>query len=59
MADGEQTVVDTDGDGLPDAYETEKGLNPNDASDGMALTKSGYSNLEIFLNAVADGKITY
>jgi len=58
MADGEQTVVDTDGDGLPDAYETEKGLNPNDASDGMALTKSGYSNLEIFLNAVADGKIT-
>ena len=50
-------VVDTDGDGLPDAYETEVGLNPNDAKDGVALTTSGYSNLEIFLNGVADGQI--
>ncbi len=50
-------VVDTDGDGLPDAYETEVGLNPNDAKDGAALTTSGYSNLEIFLNGVADGQI--
>ncbi|MBQ7419955.1 MAG: hypothetical protein IJV17_04345, partial [Prevotella sp.] len=50
-------VVDTDGDGLPDAYETEVGLNPNDASDGMKLTTSGYSNLETFLNGVADGAI--
>ena len=50
-------VVDTDGDGLPDAYETEVGLNPNDASDGQKLTTSGYSNLEIFLNGVADGLI--
>ena len=50
-------VVDTDGDGLPDAYETEVGLNPHDAADGMKLTESGYSNLEIFLNGVADGKI--
>lgn len=50
-------VVDTDGDGLPNAYETEAGLNPNDASDGQKLTTSGYSNLEIFLNGVADGLI--
>jgi hypothetical protein len=50
-------VVDTDGDGLPDAYETEVGLNPNDTKDGAALTTSGYSNLEIFLNGVADGQI--
>ena len=50
-------VVDTDGDGLPDAYEAEVGLNPNDASDGQKLTTSGYSNLEIFLNGVADGLI--
>ena len=33
------------------------GLNPNDAKDGVALTTSGYSNLEIFLNGVADGQI--
>ena len=50
-------VVDTDGDGLPDSYETEVGLNPNDATDGMKLTASGYSNLEVFLNAVADRQI--
>ncbi len=50
-------VVDSDSDGLPDAYETEVGLNPNDASDGGKLTVSGYSNLEMFLNGVADGQI--
>ena len=50
-------VVDTDGDGLPDTYETEVGLNPNDSSDGAALTTSGYSNLELFLNGVADRQI--
>lgn len=50
-------VVDTDGDGLPDDYETEVGLNPNDSSDGAALTTSGYSNLELFLNGVADRQI--
>ena len=50
-------VVDTDSDGLPDAYEMEVGLNPNDATDGMKLSASGYSNLELFLNGVADGTI--
>ncbi|MBQ2210290.1 MAG: hypothetical protein II404_10045 [Prevotella sp.] len=50
-------VLDTDGDGLPDAYETEVGLNPNDPSDGPKLSASGYSNLELFLNGVADGQI--
>ena len=50
-------VTDTDGDGLPDAYETEVGLNPNDPADGQALTESGYSNLELFLNGVADRQI--
>ncbi len=50
-------VVDTDGDGLPDSYENEVGLNPNDATDGVKLTESGYSNLELFLNGVADGTI--
>lgn len=50
-------VLDTDGDGLPDAYETEVGLNPNNPADGQALTESGYSNLELFLNGVADRKI--
>ena len=57
MDDTDCAVVDTDGDGLPDSYEVEIGLNPNDASDGPKLTSSGYSNLEVFLNSVADGQI--
>ena len=50
-------VQDADGDGLPDAYETEVGLNPGDAADGAALDASGYSHLELFLNGVASGTI--
>ena len=55
--DGEQLIQDSDNDGLPDAYETAQGLNPNDASDGYLLTESGYSHLEVFLAGVADGTI--
>ena len=50
-------VADSDGDGLPDDYEKEVGLNPNNAADGQALTESGYSNLEVFLNGVASSTI--
>ena len=57
MDDDEQLMQDTDQDGMPDAYEKSVGLNPNDASDGYQLTESGYSNLEAFLNGVADGTI--
>lgn len=57
LEEGEKEMKDSDGDGLPDAYETEQGLNPNDATDGAAITASGYSNLELFLNGVADGQI--
>lgn len=57
LREGDRLIEDTDGDGLPDIYERKKGLNPNDASDGAALTPEGYSNLEVFLNGVADGTI--
>lgn len=40
--------LDTDGDGMPDAYETSVGLNPNDASDALALNSDGYTNLEAY-----------
>ena len=49
--------VDTDGDGMPDTWETENGLNPDDAADGKATTLSteGYTNLEVYMNSlVAD-----
>ena len=57
MNEGEKFMLDTDGDGLPDKYEREKGLNPNNAADGSTITPSGYSNLELFLHGVADGSI--
>ena len=57
MDDDDCVVIDSDGDGLPDDYEKEVGLNPNDSSDGQALTTSGYSNLEVFINGVAEGTI--
>jgi pectin methylesterase-like acyl-CoA thioesterase len=42
--------ADTDGDGIPDEWESEHGLNPTDAADGRAIARGGYSNLELYLN---------
>jgi hypothetical protein len=47
---------DADNDGMPDTYEIAKGLNPNDANDAAKITKSGYSNIEVYLNSVVDVK---
>lgn len=50
-----EAPLDTDGDGMPDAWETANGLNPNDASDGAKLASNGYTNVENYLNSlVAD-----
>ena len=50
-----EAPVDKDGDGMPDAWETANGLNPNDASDGPLTAANGYTNLENYLNSlVAD-----
>ena len=48
---------DTDGDGIPDVWETANGLNPNDAKDGNAYTidiKGYYTNLEVYLNSIVE-----
>lgn len=47
---------DSDNDGMPDAYEIAHGLNPKDPSDSPKITKSGYANIEIYLNSVVDIK---
>lgn len=48
--------VDTDNDGMPDAWETKKGLNPNNASDRNKVDASGYTMLEIYLNELVQVK---
>jgi hypothetical protein len=44
--------ADTDGDGIPDDWEKEVGMNPNDASDGNIIHPSGYTYLEIYLSTI-------
>src|SRR6185295_3350509 len=44
--------LDTDQDGMPDQWETDHALNPTDPADGAAITGSGYSNLELYLNSL-------
>ena len=48
--------ADTDRDGMPDAWETANGLNPNDASDcnGTNLSTEGYTNLEVYINSLVE-----
>ncbi len=48
--------ADADNDGMPDTYEVKNKLNPNDATDAAKITKSGYSNIEVYLNSVVDIK---
>lgn len=48
---------DTDADGLPDTYEVERGLDPNDPRDSARLNGSGYANLEVYLNSLVESKM--
>ncbi len=47
---------DSDGDGIPDVWETANGLNPNDASDGALAWHdgTGYTALEVYLHSLVD-----
>lgn len=45
--------VDTDGDGMPDAWEIANGLNPNDPSDANGdINGDGYTNIEKYINGI-------
>ena len=47
--------VDTDLDGMPDAWEIKNGLNPKNAEDrNQDKNKDGYTNLEEYLNELAN-----
>lgn len=48
---------DTDNDGIPDAWETANGLNPNDATDALTYSldsKEYYTNLEVYANSLVE-----
>lgn len=46
---------DTDGDGIPDEWETANGLNPKSKADGSKYTLSKtYTNLEVYLNSLVE-----
>ncbi|MCD8326142.1 MAG: Ig-like domain-containing protein, partial [Lachnospiraceae bacterium] len=55
-------LVDTDGDGIPDEWETAHGLDPNDASDSRTLctvnpddaTSYGYAWIEVYFNELVE-----
>ncbi|WP_248923847.1 OmpL47-type beta-barrel domain-containing protein [Paenibacillus hamazuiensis] len=51
----EKAPLDTDRDGMPDAWETAKGLNPNNPDDRNGdKNGDGYTNLEDYLNELAE-----
>ena len=54
-------AADIDRDGMPDAWETEHGLDPNDASDGaiVSLSADDYTNLELYLNECAGDPVAF
>jgi hypothetical protein len=46
-------LLDSDGDGMPDSWETAQGLNPQDGADAAQVDPaSGYTNLERYLNGL-------
>jgi hypothetical protein len=45
--------VDSDNDGMPDAWEVKYGLNPNDPSDANGdINGDGYTNIEKYINGI-------
>ena len=52
-----EAVVDSDGDGMPDAWEIANGLNPNDPADAnMDCNGDGYTNIEKYINGIRHQK---
>ncbi|OYX83469.1 MAG: hypothetical protein B7Y83_11345 [Flavobacteriales bacterium 32-34-25] len=48
-----EAPVDTDGDGMPNAWETEKGLDAANATDGNLKTlDEEYTNIEVYINSI-------
>jgi hypothetical protein len=49
----EKPLLDTDNDGMPDAWEIKNGLNPKDKSDNAKTTlHKFYTNIEMYINII-------
>lgn len=49
--------TDTDGDGMPDEWESKNSLDPSDPNDGVSYTfNTQYTNLEVYLNSLMVSK---
>lgn len=55
--DASEVPVDTDSDGMPDDWETDNSLNPNDATDRNLTNSEGYTNLEVYINGLVSSSI--
>ena len=57
---GGANPTDSDGDGMPDEWETLNGLDPNDADDGEMYTldaKGYYTNSEVYFNSLVEDMV--
>ena len=57
MYKGEKRV-DTDGDGMPDEWETANGTNPS-VNDAMTIADNGYANIENYINGITKDNRQY
>ncbi|MDE6157965.1 MAG: pectate lyase [Muribaculaceae bacterium] len=49
-----EAPADTDRDGIPDRWELENGLDPNNAADAKEYNADGYTMLEVYLNSIVE-----
>jgi autotransporter-associated beta strand protein len=50
VLNGGAALLDTDQDGMPDSWETARGLNPSNAADRNNLNLFGYTRIEEYIN---------
>jgi pectate lyase len=55
--DVESPPVDSDDDGMADAWERENGLDPADGADHSSVMPSGYTAIEVYINELADSLV--